>query len=102
MIKLSVKKATNIKDRVIGLIGKDKPVPLMLRTRFGIHTFGLKFPIDVLVLDNKNKVASIKKNLSPNRIFLWNPRYEKVIELPQGIIEKKAIKIHIPIDIRIL
>lgn len=100
MIKLSVKNATNIKDRVMGLIGKEKPIPLMIKTRFGIHTFGLKFTIDVLVLDNKNKVASIKKNLKPNRIFLWNPRYKKVIELPQGVIEKKVIKSYDTIDLK--
>jgi len=102
MIKLSVKKATNIKDRIIGLIGKNKPIPLMMQTHFGIHTFGLKFPIDVLVLDNKNKVISIKKNLKPNRIFLWNPRYKNVIELPQGIINKKTIKIHDAIGLELI
>lgn len=102
MIKLSVKKATNLKDKVAGLIGKEKPESLMLKTHFGIHTFGLKFPIDVLILNNENKVVSIKEYLKPNRIFLWNPMYEKVLELPNGTIKKRAIKINIPIDICIL
>ena len=74
----------------------------MLKTHFGIHTFGLKFPIDILILNNNNKVVSIKENLKPNKIFLWNPIYEKVVELPRGTIEKKAIKINMPIDISIL
>ena len=79
-----------------GLIGKDKPYVLMIRTRFGIHTFGLKFPIDVLVLNNEDKVVSIKKNLKPNRIFSWNPLYEKVIELPVGTIKKNQIRMGMP------
>lgn len=99
MIKLSVKEATNLKDRIMGLIGKEKSFPLMIKTHFGIHTFGVKFPIDVLILNSENKVVSIKKNLKPNRIFLWNPLYEKVLELPSGTIEKKMIKINTPIDI---
>ncbi len=102
MVKLFVKEAKNLKEKIQGLIGKNKPYALMIRTRFGIHTFGLKFPIDVLILSNENKVVSIRENLRPNRIFLWNPAYEKVIELPQGTIEEKAIKMNIPIDISIL
>lgn len=94
MITLFVNEAKNIKEKVAGLIGKEKPTSLMIKTHFGIHTFGLKFPIDVLILDNKNKVASLKKNLMPGRIFLWNPIYDKVLELPQGTIDKKKIKIN--------
>ena len=93
-MNLFVKKAKNIKEKVIGLIGKDKPQALMIRTRFGIHTFGLKFPIDVLILDKKNRVVFLKKNLMPWRIFLWNPMYDKVLELPYGTIAKKKIKIN--------
>lgn len=93
VIKLTAKEAKNTKERVIGLIGKKKPISLMLKTRFGIHTFGVKFPIDVLILNNENQVMALKKTLKPNRIFIWNPKYERVIELPSGIIQKKAIKI---------
>lgn len=102
MIKLSVRKAKNIKDKITGLIGKKKPFALMIKTHFGIHTFGLKFPIDVLILNNKDEVVSIKENLKPNSIFLWNPKYEKVIELPNGTIKEKRLKMHLPIDICIL
>lgn len=102
VIKLTVKMAGNLKEKVQGLIGKDEPFALMLKTHFGIHTFGLKFPIDVLILNNKNIVVSIKKKLKPNRIFLWNPIHEKVIELPNGTIKKMEIRINIPIDITIL
>lgn len=93
MIKIYAKKAANLKEKIQGLIGKNKPYALVINTRFGIHTFGLKFPIDVLILNDKNNVVSIKKNLKPNRIFLWNPMYEKVVELPAGTIEEKQIKI---------
>lgn len=94
MAVISVKKAKNLSEKVVGLIGKDKPVSFMLFTRFGIHTFGLKFPIDVLILDKKNKVTSLKENLMPGRIFLWNPIYDKVLELPPGTVAKKKIKIN--------
>jgi uncharacterized protein len=102
VIKISVKEAASLIKKIQGLIGKDKPEALLIKTHFGIHTFGVKFPIDVLILDNENKIVSIRENLKPNRIFLWNPKYEKVLELPQGIIKKKRIRINMPIDISIL
>lgn len=93
MVAIPVKEAKSLKEKIVGLIGK-KPYALLIKTRFGIHTFGLKFPIDVLILDHKNKVVKIKKSLMPNSIFLWNPLYDMVIELPQGTIDKKKIKIN--------
>jgi uncharacterized protein len=102
MQKIIVKAAKNMKEKVQGLIGKDRPFALMIKTRFGIHTFGVKFPIDILILNNENKIISIRENLKPNRIFLWNPKYERVVELPQGTIKKNRIKINMPIDISIL
>ena len=92
MINLVVKEAKTLREKMIGLIGKEKPIPFLMKTRFGIHTFGLKFPIDVLVLNKNNRVVSLKKSLKPNRIFLWNPLCNKVLELPEGTIDEKHIK----------
>ena len=72
----------------IGLIGAKKPYPLILRTSLGIHTFGVRFPIDILVLDKGDSVVSVKESLAPFRIFVWNPKFSKVIELPAGTIKK--------------
>jgi len=93
-IPLTIQKAKSFKQKIIGLIGKKEPTALLIITRFGIHTFGLKFPIDVLVLDEENKIVKLKQNVQSNRIFFWNPKYTKIVELPQGIIKKKNIRIH--------
>lgn len=87
-IKIVIKR-----NKLLGLIGAKKPYSIFFQTRFGIHTFGLKFPIDVLILDKNNKVVKLRQNLKQNRIFVWNPKYNNVIELPVGTIEKKKIKI---------
>lgn len=101
MLKLKVKKLKNLKDRVIGLIGKEQATPVMIETRYGIHTFFLKFPIDVLILDDQGKVEVFKESLSPNRIFIWNPRYRTVLELPEGTIKKYNIQKGTPISLLI-
>lgn len=74
-----------------GLIGK-KIAPISFTTRFGIHTFGMQKPIDVLILDDHKKVVAMHASLKPNRIFLWNPLYAQVVELPEGIIEQQNIQ----------
>jgi len=75
-----------------GLLGTKKPEAILIRTRFGIHTFGLSYPIDIVILDKRNIVKTIKTKLMPNRLFFWNPMYDKVIELPEGTVEKERIK----------
>jgi uncharacterized protein len=102
VIKISVREAKNEVERIKGLIGKKRAEALLLKTHFGIHTFGVKFPIDVLILNNENEVVSMKEDLKPNRIFLWNPIYENVIELPRETIRKMKIKIHNVVNLKII
>ncbi len=92
MLKLKVKRLKTLKEKTIGLIGREKVTPVIFETRFGIHTFFLSTPIDVLILDSQRRVVVLKEALFPNRIFLWNPRYKIVLELPAGTIKKYNIK----------
>lgn len=92
MIQIKLKILKGFKEKSLGLLFEKYASPVLIETRFGIHTFGLRFPIDVLVLDNSKKVVKIKTNLKQNRIFLWNPIYNKVIELPGGEIRRLKIK----------
>lgn len=93
MHTLRVKKAKTFLESTIGLIGASKPYPLLLQTRFGIHTFGVRFPLDILILDDTYRVVVIKKSLRPNHIFIWPPKWQWILELPQGTIERK--KLHV-------
>lgn len=86
-----VKKAKTLQDNLIGLLGSSKPYPLLLKTHFGIHTFFMKYSIDVLILDNNNYVKYLKEDLKPWRVYFWNPIYDLVLELPAGSISKEGI-----------
>src|SRR5436305_919642 len=92
MKTFTVTKAKTGADKIIGLIGKKKPYALMLETRFGIHTFGVKFPIDVVILNNNHIVMAMFQHMKPNRIFFWNPKDKLVLELPERTITKEKIK----------
>lgn len=91
MIILKVKKQKGV-EKLKGLIGAQKAYPISFKTRFGIHTFGLNFPIDVIILDKNHTVIKIAEGLKPNRIFLWNPKFDNVIELPIDSVKKFKIK----------
>lgn len=93
IITTELKEAKSFSDQFFGLLKKSNPRYLLFKTRFGIHTFFMKVPIDVLILDNKGKVVAIKKSLKPNRIFFWNPKFCKIIELPEKTIFVTKIKI---------
>lgn len=69
-----------------GLIAETTPEAVLLRTRWGIHTFGVKFPIDIIVYDATCTVRAVRENLKPFRFFFWNPQWENVLELPAGTI----------------
>jgi hypothetical protein len=52
-----------------------------------VHTFGMKFPIDVVFINRKREVVKVRKNMTRRRlaIALWA---HSVLELPAGVAER--------------
>lgn len=78
-----------------GLIFANANQSLLIKTRWGIHTFMMKSSLTILVCDcDKNKnlftVKKVKKHLKPWRIFFYNIKYAYIFELPD---KKYAVKI---------
>jgi len=93
MISLKVKFLQSLAEKTKGLIGANPVFPVFFTTRWGIHTFGVLYPLDILILDKNNSVVGMNQNMKPNRFFFWNPIYENVVELPASTIEKMKIAI---------
>jgi uncharacterized membrane protein (UPF0127 family) len=53
----------------------------------GVHTFGMKFPIDVVFLTRKKKVLKVRPNMVRRRIS-FSLRAHSVLELPAGTLEQ--------------
>lgn len=87
-----LKEISSVADKFLGLLRQSNPSSLFFKTRFGIHTFFLKDPIDVIVLDQDFKVVKIVEVL-PNRLFFWNPKYFYILELPKGTIKNTKTKV---------
>jgi len=84
-----VKVADTLFTRMKGLLGR-KELPfgeaLWIKPCFSVHTFFMKFPIDVIFLNKKNQVIAAVSNLTPNRMTRLYPQSFSVLELPTGTI----------------
>jgi len=86
--------AVTVADRLLkrmkGLLGKSEMSAgeaLWIRPCMSIHTFWMRFSIDVVFLNKKNRVVAIIKNLQPNRMTRLYLSAVSVLELPAGILE---------------
>ncbi len=53
-----------------------------------LHMFFVFYPIDVLFLDKRKKVAELKENFRPFTLYIARKKAQYVIELPAGTIRK--------------
>ncbi|HXS14798.1 MAG TPA: DUF192 domain-containing protein [Candidatus Saccharimonadales bacterium] len=90
---LKAKQARTFLEKSKGLLGEKESYPLFFQTRWGIHTFGMRFPIDVVILTDDYTVYKVKQNLKANHFFFWNPIYKNVLELPEGTIQKEKLEL---------
>jgi uncharacterized membrane protein (UPF0127 family) len=75
------------KRGLLGRTGLDPGTGLWLVPCEWVHMFGMKFAIDIVVLDKHNVVVGVQENLKPGwigRIF-W--RAHSTLELPVGAIQ---------------
>lgn len=76
-------------SRFIGLLGRRGLNPgegLLIRPSNGVHTLGMRFAIDVLMLDRSGTVIDVHERLVPFRMTRINWRVSDVLELPTGTI----------------
>ena len=90
---LKVLNYNNFNDKTRGVMNLKENAAIFFKTRFGLHTFFIKNTLDIVILDKENRVVKIKKGLKSNKLFFWNPKYDKVLELPSGSI--KDLKLNI-------
>ncbi len=80
-------------QRFLGLMGRKHLPPeeglLLVPATGGIHTFFLRFPIDVAYLARDGKVVALRANLSPWRLWLvLKSDAVMALELPSGRLQE--------------
>ena len=89
--------ANTLFSRMRGLLGRKSLGPdtaMVIDPCSSIHTLGMRFAIDVLFLDSKNRVISISKNVKPGRFWVsggWCVR--RVIESEAGCLDLSRLQV---------
>jgi len=94
--------ANTVLKRMIGLLNRGqfgKGEGLLLDRCYGIHTFGMRFPIDVLFLDKDLHVIRAVKALPPHRTCVVR-KSVYVLEVPAGAIDSSRTEEGDQIQIR--
>ena len=86
-----VKVADSVVSRLIGLLGRSSLEPdsgVWIVPANSIHTIGMRFTFDVVMIDKDFKVVGLREMVRPYSIVPPNLRAESVIELPLHTIFK--------------
>lgn len=76
--------------RTLGLLSHkslDANEGLWLDRCWGVHTVGMKFPIDVVFLDDDFRIVSIRANVRAGRLAIAQANANHVVELAAGTCE---------------
>ena len=77
--------------RTLGLLAcksLDASEGLWLERCWGIHTVGMRFAIDVLFLDERFRIVSIRRDVRPGRLAIAQSNATHVVELRAGTCER--------------
>lgn len=92
----SIEVADTSMRRFVGLLGK-RSLPaghgLLIQPSNGVHTLGMRFPIDVVFLDDCRRVLKLRENLRPFRMTSLDWRAESVLELPVSTIRATRMEV---------
>lgn len=65
----------------------------------GVHTLGMRFPIDVVYLNGDRVIVHIEENLRPWRMAAVRLKAATVLELPSSMVRKTGTSLGDEIDI---
>jgi uncharacterized membrane protein (UPF0127 family) len=91
--------------RLVGLLGKKSlavGAGLWIMPSNGVHTIGMMFAIDVILIDRHCRVVGVRENLRPFRITKLNWHARSVLEVPVGTIRASRTEVgdHLSLDLQ--
>ncbi|MFJ9884814.1 DUF192 domain-containing protein [Streptomyces sp. NPDC091287] len=92
--------AASYRARTKGLLGRDGIEGAMMLTPCGsVHTFRMRFPIDVAYLDRKFTVLAVR-TMRPGRLGLPRLRARHVVEAEAGAMERWGVRPGVRVELR--
>jgi len=76
--------ANDFRTRLLGLAWRDRTEAgpgLLIPRCASVHTFGMRFELDLFFLDESGRVISVRRRVPPRRV-VWQRGASAVLELP--------------------
>jgi uncharacterized membrane protein (UPF0127 family) len=76
--------AKDFRTRLLGLAWRDRGCAgpgLLIPRCSSVHTFGMRFPLDVYFLDAEGRVISVRRRVPPRRV-IWQRGAAAILEIP--------------------
>jgi uncharacterized membrane protein (UPF0127 family) len=83
---LEVAVAVGFRARLFGLAGLERAevgVGLLIPACASVHTFGMRFGLDLVFLDLIGRPLAIRRGVAPGRLA-WHSLADSILELPAG------------------
>jgi hypothetical protein len=96
LIGNQIRVAETALSRLVGLLGTTSLAPgsgLLILPSSGVHTFGMKYSIDLVSLDSQMRVCRTWESLAPGRMTRPSWTARGMLELPIGTIRTANIAI---------
>lgn len=101
-IATSVEAAFDSDSRKRGLLGRDHLAPdtaLIIAPCSAVHTFGMRFSIDVIFAARDGRVVKVRRAMPPGRISGRAGTFA-VIEMAAGEVERHALRVGDYLEVR--
>lgn len=88
--------AKNFFQRLTGMTTRrfsDRLDGIVFENCNAIHTFGMKFCLDIIFFDSSNVIVGVFKNITPWKMVSCKIKKCSTLELPKGTIDSKECKI---------
>ena len=91
-----VARADGFWQRLIGLLLRNhlhSGEGLWIEPCNGIHTIGMRFPIDLVMLDRFGNVIRVVRNIPPFRVIRSSNGWKGAVEMPPGDLSEEDLQI---------
>lgn len=96
LLSSDLQKAFSLMARTKGLLGRESMEhhsALWIKPCSSIHTYFMKFAIDVVFVDKNLKVTSVRQNVSPWKLLFSTLRSDSVFEFASGVITTDKVQV---------
>lgn len=79
-------RADTFRERLLGLAWRDRSQTgpgLLIPRCASVHTFGMRFALDLFFLDSAGRVIYVRRGVPPRRV-VWCRGAAAVLEIPSG------------------